>query len=413
MDTKTNQSLLANIIFNRIYCFSINHKTAPLSLIGRLQLTDIEKEFRSLKEKLNVKELIILQTCNRFEIYCYTNENCDVEYVINYLSQLAGYDVRKYVNIMRGYDALEHIFRVASGLESLMIGEWEIVDQIRESLKIAGRSGSLGKVLNIVFKKAIELGIETRKDEKNIIGIPALAVDFANKFLDGLDDKKVLIIGTGKAAKGIIKSISNFKVKNLIIAGRSIEKVNGLASEFNGHGILLPDVPQVLKNVDVAFIAISGKNFSLQLDDNYPMPLIIDISVPSVLQQTNNEKVITLKTLEAQIQQNVDKNWIHNTEVSIKKSMMLLDKFLVKIIVNDSLSKLMNYVENTRRKAISYALKKLKNGNDVETVIDLMSKSLIKHSMQPIIDGILSLAYKEDNTALRLLEHINDNIRNN
>ncbi|MGB9728810.1 MAG: glutamyl-tRNA reductase [Thermoprotei archaeon] len=411
MDTGEYQSSLINIILNRIYCFSINHKTAPLSLIGRLQLTNIKEEIHLLKEKLNAKELIILQTCNRFEIYCYTNEKCDTEYIISHLSWLAGYDVKKYVNVMIGYEAIEHIFRVASGLESLMIGEWEIVDQVKESLKIAGQAGSLGKVLNTIFKKAVELGIEVRKDEKTLIGIPDLAVDFANKSLKGLDDKKVLVIGTGKAAKGILKAISNFKVRTLIIAGRSIEKVNALASEFNGRGVLLSDVLHLLETVDVVFVAISGKNFSLQLNDNHFIPLIIDISIPSTVQQINNEKVITLKTLEAQIQQNVEKSWVNKTESSIKKKIMLLDKFLIKVMVNESFSKLMNYVENTRKEAISYALRKLRNGDNAEIIIDLMSKSLVKRSMQPIIESVLSLAYKGDDNVLRLLEYINNNIK--
>ncbi|MEM3714973.1 MAG: glutamyl-tRNA reductase [Thermoprotei archaeon] len=411
MDPEKYQSPLINIILNRIYCYSINHKTAPLSLIGKLQLTNIKEEIRFLKKELNAKELIILQTCNRFEIYCYTNEKCDSEYITNYLSRLAEYDVRKYVNIMVGYEAIEHIFRVASGLESLMIGEWEIVDQVKESLKVAGQSGSLGKVLNTIFKKAVELGIDVRKGEKNIIGIPDLAVDFANKYLKGLNNRKVLVIGTGKAARGILKAISNFKTETLIIAGRSIEKVNALASEFNGRGILLPNVSHLLETVDVVFIAISGKNFSIQLNESSSIPLIIDISVPSVVQQINNEKVITLKMLETQIQQNIEKNWIHETESSIKKSIMLLDKFLIRVIVNEYLSKLMNYIESTRRDAISYALRKLKNGNETETVIDLMSKSLIKHSIQPIIESILLLAYKGDDNALRLLEYINNNIK--
>ena len=149
----------------------------------------------------------------------------------------------------------------------------------------------------------------------------------------------------------------------------------------------------------------------MQLNDNHFIPLIIDISIPSTVQQINNEKVITLKTLEAQIQQNVEKSWVNKTESSIKKKIMLLDKFLIKVMVNESFSKLMNYVENTRKEAISYALRKLRNGDNAEIIIDLMSKSLVKRSMQPIIESVLSLAYKGDDNVLRLLEYINNNIK--
>jgi len=410
-----DQNVLIDTVVGRIYCFSVNHKNAPLSLIGKLQVTDIEKETRLLKERVNAKELVILQTCNRFEVYCYmNNEYNNVESIImNYLTQLAGYNIEKYVKVMKGREAIEHLFRVASGLESLVIGEWEIVDQVREALKISGRTNSIGKVLGTIFKKAVNVGVNARRNEKNMIGIPEIAVEFANKVLGGLNEKRVMVVGTGKAALSIIKVVNSFKVKKLIVAGRSIEKANEIAIASNGYGISLTDVIGVLKDVDVVFIAISGKYFTLQIDHD-DIPLIIDISIPSVIQQinqTNSGKIYTLKTLEYQIQQNVDINWIQSTELMIKEFMVSLDKFLTKVAINDFISKLMTYMEKRRRDAVSYALRKLKNGGNTETIIDAMSKSLIKHSMQPIIESILSLAYKEDESALRLLRYLNSNIK--
>jgi len=416
MATNIDQNVLIDAVLSKIYCFSVNHKNAPLSLIGKLQVTDVEKEIHLLKERLRAKELVILQTCNRFEVYCYVNdENNDVKSIIkDYLTQLAGYNIEKYVNIIRGREAIEHLFRVAAGLESLVIGEWEIIDQVREALKISGRANSVGKVLSTIFKKAVSVGASVRKNEKGMIGVPEIAVEFANKFFGGLDGKRIMIVGTGKAALAIIKTINSFKIKRLIIAGRSIEKVNKLAMANNGYGILLADVIGMLKDVDVVFIAISGKYFTLQIDhDN--IPLIIDISIPSaVLQidQTGSGKVFTLKTLENQIQQNVDAHWIQSTEFIIKETMISLDKFLIKIAVDDFISKLMTYIENMRKDAVSYALRKLKNGGDTENIIDAMSRSLVKRSMQPIIEGILSLAYKEDGSALQLLKYLNNNIKN-
>lgn len=410
-----DQNVLIDTVVSRIYCFSVNHKNAPLSLIGKLQVTDIEKETRLLKEKLNAKELVILQTCNRFEVYCYVNnEYNNVEPIImNYLAQLAGYNIEKYVKIMKGREAIEHLLRVAAGLESLVVGEWEIVDQVREALKISGRANSIGKVLGTIFKKAVSIGVSVRKNEKNMIGIPEIAVEFANKVLGGLNEKRVMVVGTGKAALAIINAINSFKIKKLIVAGRSIEKANELAVVNNGYGISLRDVIRVLKDVDVVFIAISGKYFTLQIDHD-DTPLIVDISIPSVIQQINqinSGRIFTLKALEHQIQQNVDVKWVQSAEFMIKNVMVSLDKFLTKVAINDFISKLMTYVEKTRRDAVFYALRKLKSGGDAEIIIDAMSKSLIKHSMQPIIESILSLAYKNDESALRLLKYLNSSIK--
>ncbi len=406
-----NQNTLVNTILNKIYCFSVNHKNAPLSLIGKLQLTNVENEERSLKEKLNAKELIILQTCNRFEIYCYVNDENSIEYIMNYFTQLAGYNIEDYITIMKGRDAIEHLFRVAAGLESLIIGEWEIVDQVKDALKIAGRANSSGKILNTLFRKAADIGTSVRNNMKGMIGIPEMAVNYVHDLLGGLDGKQVMIIGTGKAASAIIRSISMFKIKKLIVAGRSVEKANELAAIVNGYGIPLTEVSSMLRNVDVVFVAISGKHFTLQINED-SIPLIVDISIPpSITYHTNNSRIITLKTLENKIQQNIDKDWVQYTEQYIKESMMSLDKFLIRIAINDFVSKLMMYVERSRREAVSYALRKLRNGDNAEIVIDSMSKSLVKHSMQPIIESILSLAYKEDETVLRLLKYINNSIR--
>ncbi|MHB0998753.1 MAG: glutamyl-tRNA reductase [Armatimonadota bacterium] len=274
----------------------ISYKTSPIELRERLNIAhDILPEaLASLKAINHVSECVILSTCNRTEIYAYTVSRADDVDVIRWLGEYCGVpsdDFASCIYSHAGHKAVEHLFRVASGIDSMILGEDQILGQIKDAYSAALDSGTTGAMLNTLFQKAIETGKRSRYEteiNRGMQSVGSAAVQLIKSHIDELEDRVVMIVGAGKVAKLAAAHLSSCSVKELIIANRTYEKAHELAESFGGRAIELADMPSALSHADVVLTScatdipfVTRQMVSAAMDSRQDKPMMmVDIGVP-------------------------------------------------------------------------------------------------------------------------------------
>jgi glutamyl-tRNA reductase len=220
---------------NRLASFTITHRMTNLEVIGHLN-SYVDKVYRTLYPF--VDGLVVLSTCNRFEVYI---DNTRPDEAIKSLRDVLGklYDIGR---ILRGVEAVRHLYEVASGLDSVIVGEWEILEQVKSAWNKARREAYSSRLLDYVFHGAIVTGLRVRRETgiaQDVEGYPEAAVKLA--LSKASKAERILIVGAGKAARGMVKTIcSRLKPKAMIIASRRRERLQArqtsLFRKRAGHG---------------------------------------------------------------------------------------------------------------------------------------------------------------------------------
>ncbi|WP_338599783.1 glutamyl-tRNA reductase [Sulfolobus tengchongensis] len=385
-----DQSFLQN------YCSILfTYKTVGINNLHSYYIRETEIKF--LRQLISA-ELAILQTCNRVELYLYSNRNTlnEVNKIVEYLNSIHKEPIGNQARILCGRDSIRHLFLVASGADSLSIGEYEILSQIRSTIDMFRKLNMSGKFLQILFERAIKIGRKVREEtsiSRGKVGIYSLAITEAKKRLNDLSDKKIVIVGAGEMAQKIAGMLYNEGIKNVTIMNRTMEKASIIASKygFKFEGLNLDQ----LGNFDVAFIAIHHENIKLENKWN---TLIIDITIPPLFSGSN---VITLADLEKLSILN-----LRTREEELNKIDKIIDEGInefiydyKKEIYSEFVSKIMLRIENIRRNEVLRAYKELEKigitDQRMKEIIDLMSKSMIKKSFQPLFDNIKNLMFNE------------------
>lgn len=250
----------------------LNYKTAPVEI--REVLAVPAAEMPAALERLNglaVSESVLLSTCNRTEVYAVghdAQETCAE--LAQYLAELGGFPnpdgLRPYLYQKVGMDAVVHLFRVACGLDSMVIGETQILGQVRDSYRDSDQAGTVGKVLHQLFEQAIAVGkrahTETRIGQ-NAVSVSYAAVELAKKVFRSLDGRRCMAIGAGETAKLTVRHLQASGVREIIIANRTLERARCLAREIDGIAIPMSELPAYLQQVDVVISSTGSANYVL------------------------------------------------------------------------------------------------------------------------------------------------------
>lgn len=303
----------------------INHKTAPVEIREKLSFSPREtiEANRLLKESLFLGENLILSTCNRVEIYAVCEQDKDyVSGIKSFLNRYHGLSLSEYESRMyvrRDREAVEHLFGVAAGLDSMVIGEMEISAQVKKAYQDARESLSTGKVLNRLFEKALNTAKKIRT--RTLIGhgavsVSSVAVRLAEKILGRLDDKTALIIGTGTVGEQLLLYLSKNNVKRILVTNRTLEKARDLASRSAATAVAFEDFKDRLVDVDIVIASTGAPHHIIHSNDIIPLmprrrqrPLfIIDLAVPrDVDEGINNIDNIYLYNID-DLERIVDEN---------------------------------------------------------------------------------------------------------
>ncbi|MEN3039618.1 MAG: glutamyl-tRNA reductase [Candidatus Kryptonium sp.] len=274
----------------------LNHKTASVEVREKLYYT-LEETEKVLPEivHLFLKEGVLLSTCNRTELYgVLKNDEIKPEQIINFLiskkgaSQIVGYS---HFYIMRSYDAVRHLLEVSSGIDSMLVGDVQILGQVKDAYEVAVKCGVVGTFLHQVFHTAFRAGKRAKSEtsiSEGAVSISYAAVELAEKIFADLSKKKGMLIGAGETAELTAKHLSSHGMSELYIANRTIERAQKLAEQFNGKVITLEEITDKLSEVDIVVSSVSVNDYILTFSQvknamskrgNRPI-LIIDIGVP-------------------------------------------------------------------------------------------------------------------------------------
>jgi glutamyl-tRNA reductase len=280
-----------------VVVIGLNHRTMPLDLFERMTVDGarLPKALHDLGAREHVGEVVVLSTCNRTEVYAiaerFHGAYADVR---NFLSELAFVTPDEFADhLYVHYDAeaIRHLFSVAAGLDSAVIGEAEILGQVRTAWEKAGEEGSSGPVLNLLFRHALETGKRARTETSIARGTASVshaAVEMAAERLGDLTGKRVLIMGAGEMAEGMATSLQAAGVEQVLVANRTWRKARALADRIGGQAVRLSDLSQALTEIDLLLTSTGATVPVVEHDDFEPVMaeragrplLIVDIAVP-------------------------------------------------------------------------------------------------------------------------------------
>ncbi len=282
---------------SELLALGISHKTAPVALRERLALT--ETEAVALLEDLvatpEVRESVVISTCNRTELYCVVGDPVAAETVIlGGFAQRAGIRPTELADVMyspRNCDAARQLFRVTGGLESMIVGENEVQGQVKRAYEAALKSGTTGPMSNRLFTAALQTGKRVRTETaigSSRVSVSSVAVDLAADMLGELADKHVVIIGAGETSELTARALSAQGVSTMFVANRHADRALSMAEQFGGSVVSLDRLPEQLAAADIVVSSTSSphpivgsEELALVMREREGRPLfMLDLAVP-------------------------------------------------------------------------------------------------------------------------------------
>jgi len=283
-----------------VWALGLNHNTAPLDLRGRFAfaLDRIAPTLHGLRQSLGGErhpsvEAAILSTCNRTEVYC-AGDSAALDHTFDWLAQAGGVSqalLRSHAYSLQGGPAARHAFRVASGLDSMVLGEAQILGQMKDAVRAAESAGALGTTLNQLFQRSFAVAKEVRSSTEigaHSISMAAAAVRLASQLFEDLGSIRILFVGAGEMIELAATHFAARNPKSIAIANRTLERGEHLATRFNGEAMRLGDVPGRLHEFDavisctaasVPIIGLGAVERALKKRRHRPM-FMVDLAVP-------------------------------------------------------------------------------------------------------------------------------------
>ena len=383
----------------QLYVIGVNHTTAPIQIREHVAF-DSEHLGSALRELTSsgASEAAILSTCNRTELYCSTD---DPQKALAWLSQYHHLEkdaIAPYIYTLPNDEAVKHAFRVASGLDSMVLGEPQILGQFKQSVKIAQDAGTLGTLLHKLFQRTFEVAKEVRTNTDigaNSISMAAAAVKLAQRIFGDISGQKVLFIGAGEMIELCADHFAAQKPKSMTIANRSIERGSNLAEKITLQGIqsqaiLLNDLPAYFAEFDIVvtstasqlpIIGLGMVETAIKTRRHRPI-FMVDLAVPRDIESEVAElDDVFLYTVDDLAQ--VVSDGIENRQIAAVEAETIVDgrvenfmQWFKKRDAVPTIKALRDQVEAMRKAEIEKALKQLQKGDNPEKTLEALSVAL-------------------------------------
>jgi glutamyl-tRNA reductase len=280
----------------RLLLIGLNHTTAPLDVREKLAFAQTRSllAIARLQECIEGVEVVILSTCNRVELYLGAPREISRSEVVTFLRtfhNLPDDSFASHLYEMRGRSVIEHLFAVSSSLDSMVLGETQIIGQVRDAYEAARTAGATGPLLNPLFQRAVNVGKEVLSRTplaEGRVSVASVAVDYASRIFDTFSDKTVLCMGTGKMSQLVLRQFVTLKPKQLLIASRNIDRARSVAEQFGGQGVSSLELDQLLIQADIVVsstghpqtLVTKARFEALRRPRRYRPIFMIDIAVP-------------------------------------------------------------------------------------------------------------------------------------
>jgi glutamyl-tRNA reductase len=275
----------------------LNYRTAAVDLLERMTVASaaLPKALHDLEGREHLAEVVLLSTCNRTEVYARTTRFHDgIDDVRHFLADCSGLDPDDLAEQLYTYHddaAVGHLFGVTTGLDSMIIGESEILGQVREAWQVAEREGTAGQLLSRTFRHAIEVGKRARTEthiSRHAVSVSSAAVRVAAEQLGSLEGRRVLLLGAGDVGEGMALALSGAGVEEIVVANRSRARGQQLATRVGGRAVPLDDVLEALVSCDVLLASTGASGTLVERGDMEEVMrrrdgralLVVDIAVP-------------------------------------------------------------------------------------------------------------------------------------
>lgn len=375
----------------------VNHNTAPLSIRERLSFpTDsLLCALRELRNVTEISEAAILSTCNRTEFYC-TASTTDEQFLVDWVASAKNIDavtLKPYLYKHADSQLIRHMFRVACGLDSMILGEPQILGQMKTAYQTACDAGTLGKQLGKLFQQTFFAAKKVRTDTaigSSPVSVAFAAVQLAQQIFDKLKDQTAVLIGAGETVELTARHLKQQGIGRIIIANRTFAKAQILAEQFNGEAIALSELPNHLAEADIVIsstasqLPILGKGSveSALKKRRYKPMFMVDLAVPRDIEpeveQLRDVYLYTVDDLKNTIDQNMDsrRRAAEQAEEIIDTQ---VDHFLSWLRAQNAHHTIRDYrmqAERMRDEALQKALAQLKNGNEPEDVLHRLAHNI-------------------------------------
>ena len=374
----------------------LNHQTAPLSIREKLAFTaeSLPEAVRNLARSKAAKEAVILSTCNRTELYCVGETEQIIEWLAQY-HNLPAEEIRPYLYTLDNNETIRHAFRVACGLDSMVLGEPQILGQIKDAVRVAQEQESINTNLNALFQKTFAVAKEVRTDTavgENSVSMASASVKLAEQIFPDIGDLNVLFIGAGEMIELVATYFAAKNPKLITVANRTLPRAQELCDKLglNAEPCLLTELPDILHEYDIVVsstasqLPLVGKGMierALRLRLNLPM-FLLDLAVPRDIEaevgELNDAYLYTVDDMMGIVQNGKEAR----QKAAAAAEAMVEEKVGEFVRLQQSrqsvplIRALRDEGERARRQVLENAMKQLAKGASAEEVLERLSIQL-------------------------------------
>ncbi len=380
----------------------VTFKNSPIHILEKFTFKDINNAHKNLIESTEIEECLILQTCNRVEIYAVGN-NPHPDKITELWASLISVpsdEVRSNIIIEVGEDAIKHLAKLTSGLDSLVIGEDQILGQVKRSLEFARKNGFSGPNLNVLFDRTIKIGSKVRTAtgiNKGSISVGSMAVNLASEYFDDINEKGILLIGSGEGASLIAKSLKQRNIK-FFISSRTFDRARSFSDTVGGVPIPFEEALQKLnENIDMVFISTIAPYYLLTyermadiMQNRKKGLMIFDLSNPRTVEdkiaELNKIKLVNIDQISEIVEKNVKKRKkeIQFAEEIIDEEIILIKETLQRKSSEPAIITIFKDADSIREKEFKKAL------SLIGDKIDEKDLKILEQFSYALVEGILA-----------------------
>ena len=384
----------------------VTFRNSPIHILEKFTIRDVEGAYSQFKEHSGLDECVIIQTCNRIEIFGKA-KNYDQNKIKKTWASLAGLDEEIFdanLEIDENNKAFRHLLKLTSGLDSMIIGEEQILGQIKNSIASARNLKASGQHLNTLFDKAIRIGTRIRNSSgisQGGISVGSMAVKLAEENIDELKFKKILLIGTGEVSILVAKSLQR-RGYDFVVTSRTLERSQAFCETMGGKPVKFEDVLSGFQNYDILFVATTAPYFlvtfdriSNAVDKRKNGMMILDLSNP----RTVDERVSTIGGIKLmnldQIAEMVEKNMkarlnkVKTVENIINEEVSVLEASMKRLDAEPLVKEVFKNIDSLRQKELKKALSMLDEKDEKKIkIIEELTKAVVESIVSTPMNNI-------------------------
>ena len=404
----------------------VTFRNSPIHILEQFTIKNMKNAYEQFKNNSGLDECVIIQTCNRIELFG-KSKKYDSEKIKKTWATITGLEENAFddnIEFVENHDALHHLLKLTSGLDSMVLGEEQILGQIKNSITSARKVKASGQHLNTLFDKAIRIGTRIRNSSgigAGGISVGSMAVKLAEENIDELKTKKVLLIGTGEVSTLVAKSLQR-RGYTFDVTSRTIGRSEMFCETMGGNPIKFEEILSGFDNYDVIFVAttapyflVTNERITEAMKNKNNGIMILDLSNP----RTVDEKVATIGGVKLmnldQIAEMVEKNMnarlnkVKSVENIIREEVSVLEASMKRLDAEPLVTDVFKNIENLREKELQKALQMLNEKDEKKIkIIEELTKAVVESIVSTPMNNIRKASEQGDPDVVELASKLFD-----